>query len=64
MNSTVISSMAWTTWAAVMIWPSAEISTPAPVSVKRDSRPPVTSRPLALITTTDGVTLRKTSPTL
>ena len=33
-NSTVISSMAWTTCAAVMTLPSAEMSTPEPVSVK------------------------------
>jgi len=54
--------MEWTTCAAVMTLPSAEIKTPEPVSVKRTCPPAVTSLPLALITTTDGVTLRKTSP--
>ena len=34
-NSTLISSMEWTTWAAVITLPSAEISTPEPVSLKR-----------------------------
>ena len=34
-NSTVISFMECTTWAAVMILPSVEISTPEPVSLKR-----------------------------
>src|SRR5262245_21789093 len=55
--------MLWTTCAAVMILPSAETSTPDPVSLKR-VRPPArsTSRPLARITTTDGLTARKTSP--
>ncbi len=61
-NSTLISSMVATTWAAVMTLPSAEIRTPEPVSRKRTWPPAVTSLPFALITTTDGVTLRKTSP--
>jgi hypothetical protein len=34
-NSTLMSFMEWTTWAAVMTLPSDEISTPEPVSVKR-----------------------------
>src|SRR6266478_10254151 len=63
-NSTVISSMALTTWAAVMTLPSEEINTPEPVSAKRVWPPAATSRPLARITTTEGATLRKTSPGL
>ena len=61
-NSTLISSMEWTTWAAVITLPSGEISTPEPVSLKRVWPPAATSRPLARITTTEGTTLRKTSP--
>ena len=34
-NSTLMSLMVWTTWAAVITLPSAEMSTPEPVSVKR-----------------------------
>ena len=34
-NSTLISSMVFTTWAAVITLPSDEISTPEPVSLKR-----------------------------
>jgi hypothetical protein len=45
-----------------MILPSAEIRTPEPVSLKRTVPAAVTSLPLARITTTLGVTLRKTSP--
>ena len=47
-----------------MTLPSVEMRTPDPVSLKR-VRPAdaVTSRPLALITTTDGLTFRKISPT-
>ena len=56
--------MEWTTWAAVITLPSGETSTPEPVSLKRVWPPAATSRPLARITTTDGATLRKTSPAL
>src|SRR6266496_2662110 len=59
--STVISSIALTTCAAVITLPSAVISTPEPVSLKRVMPTLLTSRPLARITTTDGLTLRKTS---
>src|SRR6266850_3367332 len=45
-----------------MTLPSEEIRTPEPVSRKRVWPPAVTSLPLARITTTEGVTLRKTSP--
>ena len=58
-----MSSMVCTTWAAVITLPSAEISTPEPVSVKPIWPPDVTSRPLARITTTDGVTFLKRSRT-
>ena len=61
-NSTLISSMSATTWAAVITLPSAEIRTPEPVSRKRTCPAAVTSLPRARMTTTDGVTLRKTSP--
>jgi hypothetical protein len=61
-NSTSMSFIEWTTWAAVMILPSEEIRTPEPVSVKRTCPLAVSSLPLARITTTLGVTLRKTSP--
>ena len=63
MNSTLISSIAWTTWAAVITLPSAEISTPEPISPKRTWPDAETSRPLDRITTTEGLTFRKTSPT-
>jgi hypothetical protein len=63
MNSTVISSIAWTTWAAVITLPSAEISTPEPISPKRTWPDADTSRPRERITTTEGLTRRKTSPT-
>jgi hypothetical protein len=63
MNSTLISSIAWTTWAAVITLPSAEISTPDPISPKRTWPDADTSRPLDRITTTEGLTRRKTSPT-
>ena len=55
MNSTVTSSMAWTTCDAVMTFPSPEASTPEPVSRKVTRSPPVSaaSRPFALMTTTD-----------
>src|SRR5262245_10277934 len=60
-NSTTISSIAWTTCAAVMTLPSAEISTPEPISLKV-TRPLLTTvLPLALITTTEGATLRNSS---
>src|SRR5258705_5062142 len=45
-----------------MTLPSEEIRTPEPVSRKRVWPPAVTSLPLARITTTEAVTLRKTSP--
>src|SRR5262245_26585142 len=61
-NSTSISFIEWTTWAAVMILPSGEIRTPEPVSLNFTTPPAVTSLPLARITTTLGVTLRNTSP--
>ena len=47
-----------------MTLPSAKMSTPEPVSVKLVKPLAPTSRPRALMTTTDGFTLRKTSPTL
>ena len=53
--------MALTTCAAVMTLPSAETRTPEPVSVKRVTPVLLTSRPLARITTTDGLALRKIS---
>src|SRR6266496_2307131 len=59
--STVISSIALTTCAAVITLPSAVISTPEPVSLKRVMPTLLTSRPLARITTTEGLALRKTS---
>src|SRR5882724_894191 len=61
-NSTLMSFMEWTTWAAVITFPSADMSTPEPVSVKRTCPPVVTSLPLARMTTTEGVTFLKTSP--
>jgi hypothetical protein len=64
-NSTVMSSIAWTTWAAVMTLPSVEMRTPEPISLKRTEPPSVaTSRPLALITTTETLAVRNTSPTV
>jgi len=57
-NSTVISSIASTTCAAVIILPSVEMSTPEPVSLNRTWPEAVTSRPLARITPTEGLTLR------
>src|SRR5712692_3006273 len=64
-NSTVISSIACTTCAAVMTLPSAEMRTPEPISLKRTCPVPAdTSRPLALITTTDALTFWKSSATL
>src|SRR5688572_10303790 len=63
-NSTTISSIAWTTWAAVMTLPSGEISTPEPISLNVTSPLVlVTSRPLALMTTTAGLTVRNSSST-
>ena len=57
-NSTLISLIVWTTWAAVAILPSAEIRTPEPISRKRASPSSVSSSPLARMTTTDGFTRR------
>jgi hypothetical protein len=42
-NSTLISSMACTTWDAVMTLPSAEMSTPEPVSLKPTRPLPVSA---------------------
>src|SRR5215470_10551718 len=63
-NSTSIWSMLWTTCAAVITLPSAVTSTPDPVSLKRDWPLVVTSRPRALITTTDALTWSNTSRTV
>jgi hypothetical protein len=63
-SSTVISSIACTTCAAVTTLPSVEITTPEPVSVNLVTPPAPTSWPLALITTTEELTFRNTSPTL
>src|ERR1044071_1193180 len=59
--SAVISSMAFTTCAAVITLPSAATSTPEPVSLKRVTPRLLTSRPFARITTTEGLTLLKSS---
>src|SRR5438876_4279393 len=59
--STVISSMAFTTCAAVITLPSAVTSTPDPVSLKRVTPMLLTSRPFARITTTEGLTLLNSS---
>src|SRR5258705_2092025 len=59
--STVISSMAFTTCAAVITLPSAVTSTPEPVSLKRVTPTLLTSRPFARITTTEGLTLLNSS---
>ena len=59
-NSTSISSMAWTTCAAVMTLPSDVTRTPEPVSAKRVWPDVVTSRPRARITATDGLTFSNT----
>ena len=59
----MISSMAWTTWEAVITLPSVEMSTPEPVSLKRVCPLASTSRPRARITTTEGAARRNTSPT-
>src|SRR5262245_36696968 len=61
-NSTVTSSIVWTTCAAVATLPSAEISTPEPISLKRAMPSAVTSWPRERMTTTDGLTRRKASP--
>jgi hypothetical protein len=57
-NSTATSLIVWTTWAAVAILPSGEISTPDPISRKCDTSSSVTSSPFALMTTTEGLTRR------
>ena len=62
-NSTEMVSIEWTTWAAVMTLPSLEMRTPEPVSVKPIWPPLVTSRPLARMTATEGVTFLKRSRT-
>src|SRR5213593_3548957 len=62
-NSTMICSIACTTWAAVMTLPSSEMSAPAPVSLNRLT-PPVraeTLLPAARITATDGSAFLNTS---
>src|SRR4030095_4258714 len=59
--SAVISVMASTTGAAVIALPSAVTSTPEPVSLKRVTPTLLTSRPFARITTTEGLTLLKSS---
>ncbi len=46
-----------------MTWPSADIRTPEPVSVKVPTPRALTSRPLARITTTEGLMRAKSSPT-
>src|SRR5262245_49831853 len=61
-NSTVMSSIVWTTCAAVATLPSAEISTPEPISLNRAMPSAVTSWPRDRMTTTDGLTRRKASP--
>src|SRR5678815_5243886 len=61
-NSTVMSSIPWTTWDAVTTFPSRETSTPDPVSPKRVTPPWVTSLPLARMTTTLGLAFRYKSP--
>src|SRR5262245_4342917 len=61
-NSTVMSSMVCTTCAAVATFPSAEISTPEPISLNRAMPSAVTSWPRDRMTTTDGLTRRKASP--
>src|SRR5215468_3012977 len=63
-TSTSTESIPCTTWAAVTTLPSGDTMTPAPVSMKLTFRPPETSRPFALITTTEGLIRRKTSSTL
>ncbi len=60
-NSTVMSSIVWTTCAAVATFPSAEISTPEPISLKPTVPSAVTSWPRARITTTDVLTRRYAS---
>ena len=64
-NSTVISSIACTTWAAVITSPSTETTTPEPTSVMAVSPRPLTptSRPRPRMTTTLGLTLAKTPRT-
>src|SRR5262245_61767029 len=61
-NSTMMSSIVWTTCAAVATLPSAEISTPEPISLKRAIPSAVTSWPRDRMTTTDGLTRRYASP--
>src|SRR5262245_61567768 len=61
-NSTVMSSIVWTTCAAVATLPSAEISTPEPISLNRAIPSAVTSWPRDRMTTTDGLTRRNASP--
>jgi hypothetical protein len=46
-----------------MTWPSADIRTPEPVSVKVPTPRAVMSRPLARITTTEGLMRANSSPT-
>lgn len=55
-NSAVISSAVCTTWAAVMILPSAETRNPEPTSETR----PLTSFHRARMMTTEGFTRRNT----
>src|SRR5215467_14483221 len=63
-NSTMISFIECTTWAAVATLPSAVISTPEPISLKRTTPWASTSSPRARITTTAGLTRRKVSPSV
>src|SRR5262245_46062823 len=60
-KTTEMSSMACTTWAAVITLPSAEMRTPEPVSVKRVWPPDITSRPRARTVTTDDAAFWNTS---
>ena len=60
-NSTVMFSIVWTTCAAVATFPSGEISTPEPISLKPTVPSAVTSWPRARITTTDVLTRRYAS---
>src|SRR5262249_49817438 len=61
-HSPGMSSSVWTTCAAVATLPSAEISTPEPISLNRATPSAVTSWPRDRMTTTDGLTRRNASP--
>src|SRR5262249_60026353 len=61
-NSTVMSSIVCTPDTAVATSPSAEISTPEPISLNRAIPSAVTSWPRERMTTTDGLTRRNASP--